>query len=101
MNLRARLEALKSGSPPSEDPAHSRVDAVLRSLAEEDLEVIARVLDRWAKAGHAPDSLPTFSELEPDDTGNVIDPDSRSLIALPQEWVVYQRVHAALSENDP
>ena len=101
MDLRSRLEAVKAGGPGSEDPAHARIDAVLRALAAEDLEVIGRVLDRWVKAGHAADSTPESEDLEPDDTGNVIDPDSKSLIAMPQEWAVYQRVRGALNERNP
>ena len=99
MDLRSRLEALRGGSPRSEDPSHALVDAVLRSLAAEEIEAIRRVLERWVAAGHAPDSAPESSDLEPDDTGNVIDPGSKSLIAMPDEWAVYQRVHAALGET--
>lgn len=99
MNLKARLEALRAGASPSEEPADARLDAVLRSLPAEDVNAIERMLQRWVEAGHAPDSAPAAGDLEPDDVGNVIDPVSKSLIAMPQEWAVYQRVRAALEET--
>ena len=99
MELKSRLEALKAGSPPSEDPAYARIDAVLRSLSAKEIDAIGRVLDRWVEAGHAPHSAPEPHDLEPDDTGNVIDAGAKSLIAMPDEWAVYQRVRAALEET--
>jgi hypothetical protein len=96
MDLRSRLEALKAGSPPSEDPAHARLDAVLRSLATEGIDALRRVLDRWVQAGYRADSAPDPTALEADDTGNVIDPDTKALIAMPEEWTIYERVYTKL-----
>lgn len=101
MELKSRLDALKAGSGPPEDPAHARIDAALRSLAAEELDAIGRVLERWVQAGHAPSSAPEPGAVQPDDTGNIIDPTSQTLIALPQEWAVYRRVHAALRGDRP
>lgn len=92
MDLRSRLAALQKGEAPSSDASHTRVDAVLRALAAEDLAILAEVLDRWERAGNKPGSIPSPSDLEPTDTGMVVDPDTRTLIALPQEWEVFQRV---------
>ena len=92
MDLRSRLAALQRGEAPSSDAAHTRVDAVLRALAAEDLAILRDVLERWEEAGHKPGSIPHSSDLEPTDTGMVVDPDTKTLIALPQEWEVFQRV---------
>ena len=92
INLRSRLEALQRGESPSGDASHARTDAVLRALAAEDLEVLRDVLDRWERAGHPAGSIPSSSDLEPTDTGMVVDPDTQTLIAQPQEWEVFQRV---------
>lgn len=92
MNLRSRLDALQKGEAPSSDASHARKDAVLRALAAEDIEVLRDVLDRWERAGHPAGSIPNSSDLEPTDTGMVVDPDTQTLIAHPQEWEVFQRV---------
>lgn len=94
MDLKSRLSALASGS--SDDPGHARADAVLRGLAAAELRTVEGVLNRWAEAGHPADSAPTLEDLEPDDTGNVFDEDSKALIATPEEWAVYARVLRAL-----
>lgn len=92
LNLRARLEALASGAPASSDASHTRIDAVLRALAAEDLKILRAVVERWEAAGHPVGSVPGSSDLEPTDTGIVVDPWTRTLIALPDEWEVFQRV---------
>ena len=97
MDLRARPDALAVGETPSSDVSHARVDAVLRALAAEDLKILRDVLDRWAAAGHPPGSIPESSDLEPTDTGMVVDPETKALIALPGEWEVFQRVLRQLS----
>lgn len=90
MNLKQRLAALAG------DPEHARADAVLRALSAADLRVVEGVLDRWTEAGHPADSAPALQDLEPDDTGNVFDEDSKALIATPEEWAVYARLLRAL-----
>ncbi len=92
MDLRPRLDALKEDAPPSADPAHARADAVLRALAAEDLRTVQEVLNRWEAAGHPPGSVPSASDLEPSDTGVVVDPDTMTLVATSAEWEVFQRV---------
>lgn len=92
MNLRSRLEALQRGESDSDDPGHQTIDAVLRALAAEDLKVLRDVLDRWEAAGHPPGSVPESSDLEPTDTGAVVDPHTKTLIAIPREWEVFERV---------
>ncbi len=90
MDLKRRLAAL------ADDPEHARTDAVLRGLAAPELRIVEEVLDRWMEAGHPADSAPTLDDLEPDDTGNVFDEQSKTLIATPEEWTVYARVLRAL-----
>ena len=92
MNLRSRLDALQARDSESDDPGHERLDAVLRSLAADDLTILREVLDRWEAAGHPPGSIPEPSDLEPTDTGMVVDPDTGALIAMPGEWEVFERV---------
>ena len=91
MDLRSRLDALREGTSPS-DPADTRVDAVLRALPAPDVQVLGDVLDRWERAGHSAGSVPTTSDLEPDDTGNVVDTATKTLIATAPEWETFQRV---------
>lgn len=95
MNLRSRLDALRDGAA-SEDPAHARVDAVLRALAAPDLRVLRDVLDRWERSGHPASSVPASAALEPDDTGNLLDPRTKTLVATAEEWTVFQRVVSQL-----
>ena len=92
MNLRARLDALAAGEPASRDPAHAKVDAVLRALAADDLKILRDVLERWEEAGHPPGSVPESADLEPTDTGIVVDPETKALVAMPGEWEVFERV---------
>jgi hypothetical protein len=92
MDLRSRLYALQAGEPASNDSTHSAVDAVLRALAAEDLQILRDILDRWEAAGHPAGSVPSSSDLEPTDTGIVVDPDTKTLIATPPEWEVFERV---------
>lgn len=92
MDLRARIDALNEDAPPSPDPEHARADAVLRALAAEELETVEEVLDRWEEAGHPRGSVPAAEDLEPSDTGILVDPDSMTLIATPAEWEVFERV---------
>ena len=99
MDLKRRIQSLGVGSRASgdvEDRLHARVDEVLRRLAADDLAALARVLERWESAGHPAGSAPDLHGLEPDDTGNVIDPETMTLIATAEEWRVYERVHSAL-----
>lgn len=91
MNLRSRLDALGEGAA-SDDAAHARADAVLRALAAPDLRVLRDVLDRWERSGHPVGSNPASGALEPDDTGNVLDPQTKTLVATADEWTVFQRV---------
>ena len=93
----AALEQLAARTSGSEDPPHARIDAVLESLAAEHLEVIGRIQGRWLDAGHPAGSLPDPSDMAADDTGNVIDVGAMALIATPDEWQVYARIHAALT----
>ena len=91
MNLKAILGRMGTQGATPDAAQHARLDAALRSLAAEQVEVVHRVLDRWADAGHPPDSAPTFADLQPDDTGNVFDADRKVLIATPGEWEIYER----------
>ena len=100
MDLRHQLEHLEAGGIPSGGSAHARIDAVLRGLARDELSILARVLGRWESAGH-PDSAPGLDDLEPDDAGNVIDPETKALIATADYWRVYERVYAGLQEPEP
>ena len=92
----AALERLAASAPGSGERPHARVDRILARLAGEEVEAIGRILQRWANAGHPPGSIPEPSDMEADDTGNVFDGDSKSLIATPGEWEVFERLHAAL-----
>ena len=92
MDLRLRLDALQREESETGDPGHERTDAVLRALAADDLKVLRDVLDRWEAAGHSAGSIPESSDLEPTDTGIVVDTETKTLIALPGEWEVFERV---------
>lgn len=81
---------------PPRGPERARVDAVLRSLSAEEARVIHQLLDRWAEAGHPAASVPGLDDLEPDDTGNIFDEESKALIATPEEWAIYSRLLAGL-----
>jgi hypothetical protein len=92
MSLRERLDALQAEAPASDDPVHERVDAVLRTLADDDLQVLREVLGRWEAAGHPVGSTPSSVEIEPDDTGNVVEVKTKTLIATSAEWATFERV---------
>ena len=91
------LERLAARTSGREESPHARVDAVLRGLAAEEVDAVARIQRRWTDAGHPAGSFPDPSEMEADDTGNVVDGESMALIATPGEWEVYARLHAALT----
>ena len=93
----AALERLAARTSGSQESPHGRVDAILQGLAAEEIDAIARIQQRWADAGHPAGSFPDPSEMEADDTGNVVDGDSMALIATPGEWKIYARLHAALT----
>lgn len=93
----AALERLAARTSGSEESPHARIDAILQGLAAQEVDAIARIQQRWADAGHPPGSFPDPSEMEADDTGNVVDGDSMALIATPGEWELYARLHAALT----
>lgn len=97
--LVAALERLAARASESGDPSHARVDAALATLAAEEVDAIGRIQQRWVDAGHPAGSFPVPSEMAADDTGNVVDGDSKALIATPGEWEIFARVHAALLER--
>ena len=93
------LERLASTRmPESSGRPHERVDAVLQSLAEDELQALARIQERWVGAGHPAGSLPDPADMAADDMGNVVNGDSKLLIATPGEWQVYARLRLGLSE---
>lgn len=49
-------------------------------------------------AGHPAGSLPDPADMAADDTGNVVDGDSKLLIATPGEWQVYASLRSVLFE---
>lgn len=98
MDLKSRLSALAAGAPPSEAPEHARTDAVPRALSAPELRIVEDLLNRWTEAGHPADSAPSLEDLEPDDTGNVFDENSKWLIATPEEWAIYARVLRAIED---
>lgn len=96
----AALERQARRASGAEGSPHGRIDSVLQGLAAEEVETIVRVQERWVGAGHPAGSFPAPRELQADDTGNVVDSNSQRLIATPDEWQVFTRIHAALAHGD-
>lgn len=99
MELPARIDALRRPPPGTPAASHAALDEMLRGLAAEELDMLDGVLERWEAAGHPPGSLPDDAALEPDDTGALVDADAKTLIALPGEWAVVERVRAVLERR--
>lgn len=75
--------------------SHAR-GRMLRTLAKEELGILEDVLDRWEGADHPPGSIPSSSDLEPTDSGIMVGPETKTLVARPDEWEVFQRVSQQL-----
>lgn len=95
----AAMERQARGTSGEGGSAHDRIDSVLQGIAEEEVETLGRVQERWVAAGHPADSFPEPREMQADDTGNVVDSSSQRLIATPDEWQLFTRVHAALAHG--
>lgn len=103
-DLLPALEQLAGRTPRAADHPRALADAILATLATEDsaASVSAGRMPVPPRAGradanHPAGSLPDLADVEPDDTGNVIDGASMALIATAGEWAVYARLHAALT----
>lgn len=93
LDRQVRRTSGAGGSP------HGRIDLVLQGIAVDEVETLGRVQARWVAAGHPAGSFPEPREMQADDTGNVVDSSSQCLIATPDEWQLFTRVHAALAHG--